>query len=101
MSLHEWEDGRYVGGDDSTVLAKAYEHGLTLVTHDQTTIPPLLVYWGERGVSHAGVVFGSVHTILTSDIGAIARALVQIWHRYADRDWTNHIAYLTRSSDDG
>ncbi len=102
ISLPEWGKGRYVGADDRTILAAAYEQGLTLVTYDQKTIPPLLVAWGERATPHAGVVFGSIHTIPTSDIGslALARALVRLWRRDADLDWTNQVAYLTRGADD-
>lgn len=97
VSIRHWEDGRFMGAADDLVLAKAREQGLTLVTYDLKTIPSLLVRWGERGVPHAGVVFGDEHTIQTRDIGGIARALVHIWEEQGDLDWTNRVAYLARA----
>ena len=96
-SLYYWESGRFMGVDDAFVLAEAYEQGLTLVTYDLKTIPLLLVRWGERGIQHAGVVFGDEHTIETRDIVGVARALVQMWEEQGGLDWTNHIAYLNRA----
>ena len=90
-----------MGAADALVLATAYEQGLTLVTYDLKTISPLLVRWGERGIHHAGVVFGDEHTIETRDIGGVARALVQTWEEQGDLDWTNHIAYLNRAPERG
>ena len=98
VSMRQWEEGQYLGADDSIVLARAYEQKLTLVTYDQKTIPPLLVYWAQRDIPHAGVVFASTHTIPTSDIGAIARALAQVWQTQGDLDWVNRVVYLTRAS---
>lgn len=97
MSINAWEDGQYVGQDDSAILIRAYERGFTLVTYDQATIPPLLVSSGERGTSHAGVIFASSRSIPTSDIGSIARALVRMWDQQRELDWTNRIAYIVRS----
>ncbi len=101
VSLYDWEDGQYVGVADGLILAQAHEQGLTLVTYDMKTISPLLVRWGERGVPHAGVVFGDTRTIPTNDFGGIARALVRLWQEQGDLDWTNHIAYLNRAPERG
>jgi hypothetical protein len=95
-SLNHWENGQYRGLDDGVILAKAHKQGLTLVTYDLKTIPPLLVQWVQRGIPHAGVIFGSSHTISTSDIGALARALIHVWQEYGDLDRTNRVAYLTK-----
>ena len=97
VSLYDWEDGQYVGGDDSVILVRAYEQGFALVTYDMKTISPLLVRWGEKSIPHAGIVFGDTHTIPTSDFGGIARALVRLWHDRGDLDWTNYVAYLERA----
>jgi hypothetical protein len=97
VSMNHWENGQYKGLDDDVVLAKAHEQGLNLVTYDLKTIPPLLVQWGHLGIPHAGVIFGSSHTISTSNIGAVARALIHVWQEYGDLCWTNRIAYLTRT----
>ena len=97
VSMNHWENGQYKGLDNGVVRAKTHEQGLTLVTYDLKTIPPLLVQWAQRGIPHAGVIFGSSHTISTSDIGAIARALIHVWLEYGDLDWTNRVTYLTRT----
>jgi len=97
ISLYRWEDGRYVGGADSLIVARAYEEGLTLVTYDLKTIPRLLVRLAERGNSHAGVVFGDNRTILPNDISGVARALVRLCQEQGDVDWTDCVAYLERA----
>jgi hypothetical protein len=94
--MNHWENGQYKGLDDDVVLAKAHEQGLTLVTYDLKTIPPLLVQWDQRRIPHAGVIFGSSHTIATNNIGALARALIHVWQEYGDLDRTNRVAYLTK-----
>jgi hypothetical protein len=38
----EWENGDFLGQEDSTCLQEAATQGLTLVTYDRRTIPPLL-----------------------------------------------------------
>jgi hypothetical protein len=55
----EWEDGYFLGQEDSACLREAAAQGLTLVTHDRRTIPPLLKTWAEEGRTHGGVVFGT------------------------------------------
>jgi hypothetical protein len=97
ISVYRWEDGRYSGKRDDDILIHASEQGLTLVTYDLKTIPLLLVRWGERGVVHAGVIFGDDHTVAAANIGGVARALVQMWEEQGGLDWTNHIAYLNRA----
>lgn len=101
VSVYRWEDGRYSGRRDDDILTHAHEQGLTLVTYDLKTIPLLLVRWGERGIAHAGVIFGDDHTVAAANIGGVARALVQTWEEQSDLDWTNHIAYLNRAPERG
>jgi predicted nuclease of predicted toxin-antitoxin system len=96
-SLHAWRDGALMGQEDSHVLRAAHEDGLTLVTYDQRTIPPLLVEWGAQGVSHSGVVFVGEETVAPSDIGGLIRALVVLWQEQASLDWADRIAFLRRS----
>lgn len=56
-SIAEWEDGGLPGKDDSACLLEAAEQGLTVVTYDRRTIPPLLKSWIEEGRRHGGVIF--------------------------------------------
>ena len=65
----EWEDGYFLGQEDSPCLREAAVQGLTLVTYDRRTIPPLLKTWAEEERIHGGVVFVDEKTISPADIG--------------------------------
>jgi hypothetical protein len=56
-SIVEWEQGSFFGQEDSACLQEAFVQGLTLVTYDRRTIPPLLKTWAEEAQSHVGVIF--------------------------------------------
>ncbi len=94
--LAEWEDGRFLGQDDSTCLEHAAELGLTLVTYDRRTIPPLLKTWGEAGRDHSGIIFIDDKTISLADIGGQVRSLSHLAKATAKCDWTNRICSLQR-----
>lgn len=93
-SVARWQGGVYLGQTDAALLRAASEHGLTLVTYDQKTIPPLLVAWAMEGTGHAGVVFVDDKTILPRDIGGLVRALCFLWDGAKEADWTNRVAFL-------
>ena len=48
----EWENGHFLGQEDSPCLREAAAQGLTLVTYDRRTIPPLLKTWAEEERTH-------------------------------------------------
>src|SRR5258708_25458423 len=73
--LAEWESGRFLGQADSLLLEEAAARGLTLVTYDRKTIPPLLKAWAETGRGHSGVVFVDEKSVAPSDFGGLIRAL--------------------------
>ena len=91
-----WENGRFVGQDDAACLEHAAEQGLTLVTYDRRTIPPLLKDWAEAGRKHGGVIFVDEKTISAADIGGQVRALSKLIREGADWDWTNRTCFLQR-----
>jgi hypothetical protein len=95
-SMAEWENGRFLGQDDSACLEHAAELGLTLVTYDRRTIPPLLKAWGEAGRDHSGVIFIDDKTISLADIGGQVRHLSRLAIATAKWDWTNRICFLQR-----
>ena len=93
-SMTEWEEGKFLGQEDSSCLLEAAFQGLTLVTSDRRTIPPLLKAWAEAGRRHGGVIFVDEKTISPADIGALIRALAELT-KIADRlDWTDRITFL-------
>jgi hypothetical protein len=94
--MAEWEDGNFLGQDDSACLREAAAMGLTLVTYDRRTIPPLLKAWAEEGREHGGVVFVDEKTISQANIGGLVRALTELARETIDWDWTNRVYFLRR-----
>ena len=94
VSLYEWREGTFVGIADTHVLRAATAEGLTLVTYDRKTIPPVLVKWGASGISHGGVVFVDNFTIPSNDFGRLVRALIHYWDQENEGDWTDRIGFL-------
>jgi hypothetical protein len=92
----EWEEGSFLGREDSACLREAATQGLTLVTYDRRTIPPLLKPWAEEERAHGGVVFVDEKTILPADIGGLVGALTRLARETGDWDWTNRIYFLRR-----
>jgi hypothetical protein len=96
VCLAEWENGEFLGQSDSACLQQAAAHGLTLVTYDRRTIPPLLKAWGEEGQKHGGVIFVDEKTIPPADVGALVQALSNFFRKAAKWEWTNRICFLRR-----
>jgi hypothetical protein len=94
--LVEWENGHFLGQADTLCLREAAAQGLTLVTYDRRTIPPLLKTWAEEGRTHGGVVFVDERTISPADIGGLVWALTGLARETGDWDWTNRICFLRR-----
>jgi hypothetical protein len=94
--MAEWEDGGFLGKDDSACLLEAAEQRLTLVTYDRRTIPPLLKNWAEEGRRHGGVIFVDEKTISPADIGGLVRALFQLFKETGKWDWTDRVYFLRR-----
>ena len=94
--LAEWEDGEFLGQQDSACLRQAARQGLMFVTYDRRTIPPLLKIWAEEERKHGGVIFVDEKTILPSDTGGLVRALGNLFKKAAKWDWTNRVCFLRR-----
>jgi len=95
-SLAEWEAGSFLGQDDSICLEEAFRQGLTLVTYDRRTIPPLLKRWAEEAHRHAGVIFIDEKTISPADIGGLVKALGSLVRETRSWNWTDRIVFLRR-----
>lgn len=94
--IAEWQNGAFLGSDDSDILEHAAAEGLTLVTYDRRTIPPLLKTWAEAGRDHHGVVFVDEKTISPADIGGQVRALSNLVRGAGRLDWTNRVCFIER-----
>jgi hypothetical protein len=95
-SMPEWEGGNFLGQEDSACLQEAALQGLTLVTYDRRTIPPLLKSWAEEGRRHAGVIFVDEKTISPADIGGLVRALSILAKEARKWDWKDRVCFLQR-----
>jgi len=95
-ALTEWEDGRFLGLDDTSCLLKAASQQLTFVTYDRRTIPPLLKIWAEEERTHAGVIFIDEKTIPQANIGRLVNALSRIFRESGAWDWTNLVCFLQK-----
>jgi hypothetical protein len=92
----EWENGIFLGQEDSACLREALVQKLTLVTYDRRTIPPLLKNWAEEGRRHGGVIFVDEKTIAQADIGGLIQSLDRLVKETRDLDWTDRIYFLRR-----
>lgn len=94
--LVEWEGGRFLGQEDSAILQEAAAQGLTFVTDDRRTIPPLLKTWAEEERTYGGVIFVDERTISPADIGGLVWALTRLAGETGNWDWTNRVYFLRR-----
>jgi hypothetical protein len=94
--MAEWENGSFLGLDDAVLLAKAALHGLTLVTYDRRTIPPLLMAWAQEDRTHGGVIFIDEKSIAPRDIGGLVRALLHLYKAAGRWEWSNRVCFLRR-----
>ena len=92
--MKEWKNGGFLGREDSLCLEEAARQGLTLVTYDRRTIPPLLKAWAEEERNHAGVIFVDEKTISPADIGGFVWALTRLARETGKWDWTSRICFL-------
>jgi hypothetical protein len=92
----EWEDGYFLGQEDSACLREAATQRLMLVTYDRRTIPPLLKTWAEEERTHGGVIFVDEKTISPADIGGLVWSLTRLARKTGNWDWTNRIYFLRR-----
>jgi hypothetical protein len=97
-SVHDWRDGAFLGADDRALLLAAADAGITLVTYDQKTIPPLLTEFVLSGLHHGGVIFVDYRTIPTRDFGGLVISLITFYDRTDEWDWTDRTAFLDRAA---
>jgi hypothetical protein len=92
VCLAVWERGAFLGPQDSVCLQHATAQGLTLVTYDRRTIPPLLKVWAEEARKHGGVIFVDDQTISPADTGGLVRALSELARTTSRWDWSDRVA---------
>ncbi len=96
VCMAAWEQGEFLGQQDPVCLQHAVVQGLTLVTYDRRTIPPLLKVWAEEGRKHGGVIFVDERTISPANTGGLVRALSELARITARWDWSDRVCFLRR-----
>lgn len=92
-SIYTWRDGAYVSASDDALLAAARADGLVLVTYDIRMLSDWsFVFGGDP--PFAGVVFVDSDTVPLGNFGGLVRALIELWDRHADEDWSCRIVFL-------
>jgi hypothetical protein len=93
-SMPEWEDGAFLGQEDSVILQEAFVQKLPLVTYDCRTIPTLLKSWAEAGRQHAGVIFVDEKTISPASLGKLVECLDKLVRETRHWDWIDLLFFL-------
>ena len=93
-SVQLWRKADLRGKADELVLAAAHEEGLTLVTYDQKTIPPILMELALREEHHSGVIFLDRNTIASDNVGALVKALIAFHDQYQSLPWEDLVMFL-------
>ena len=96
VCMAAWEQGEFLGQQDSLCLQQAAVQGLTLVTYDRRTIPSLLKVWAEEERKHGGVIFIDEKTISPADTGSLVRALSELAKTTTRWDWSDRVCFLRR-----
>ena len=94
--LSTWGGGEFLGQPDAVCLERAALHGLTLVTYDRRTIPPLLKKWAEEERTHGGMSFIDEKTISPAETGALVSALDKLAREMGTWNWTSRVCFLRR-----
>ncbi len=94
VCMAEWANGTLLGQPDSAYLQEAATQGLTLVTYDRRTIPPLLKTWAEEGRKRGGLIFVDEKSITATEIGRLVRALSGLSRKTAKWDWADRVGFL-------
>lgn len=95
-SLHHWMGGRLLQQPDERILSEAHRAGMTLLTFDLATIPPLLAEKLALGEEHGGVIFVSTKSFSQNDHGGLIRAILECWPEWSKGPWTNRVEFLRR-----
>jgi hypothetical protein len=97
VHIAKWEDGSWLGLDDSALLVACAEHGLILVAFDRATLPWHAGQVVRAGETHGGLVLFR-RTVRSTDCGQQARLLTAFWSGDGSKwDWRNRIVYLPKS----
>jgi hypothetical protein len=93
-AMEDWRSGQFMGAPDAIFIPAAAGDGLTVLSYDLRSIPPLLKMWAAHGIDHLGIIFVDGKTIPSHDFGGLVRAIGQLWEDERDADWRNRVMFL-------
>jgi len=94
ISIHDWENGRFLGMSDGEILRAAAQQNLTLVTYDQSTVLMHMAEFVHEGYDHGGIIVIDARKIAQRDIGGLLKVLCWIWDAEAKPDWRNRTGFI-------
>lgn len=94
--LADWHQGQWREGADHDILLAARLEQRTFVTYDLKTIVPLLRWFAEEELDHAGVILVDDKTIPQWDVGRLTNALAKLWQAENKRPWVNRVHFLQK-----
>lgn len=94
IPMREWQNGRFMGVDDSVWIPELIRDKYTLVTYDRASIAPYLRQLADQGQDHAGIIFIDHKSIPQGNFGLIVKALLYIWKNESKATWKNRVIYL-------
>jgi hypothetical protein len=98
VHIADWQDGSWLGLDDTALLMACAEVPLVLVAFDRATLPWHAGQVLRAGESHGGLVLFR-RTVRSIDYGHQARLLTGFWSADGHAwDWLNRIVYLPTST---
>ena len=97
IHIARWQDGSWLGLDDTALLMSCSEAGLVLIGFDRATLPWHAGQVLRAGEDHGGLILFR-RTVRSTNYGEQARLLTGFWldHGHA-WDWMNRIVYLPKS----
>lgn len=97
VHIATWQDGSWLGLDDSALLMACAEARLVLVAFDRATLPWHAGQVLRAGEDHGGLVLFR-RTVRSTDYGHQARLLTGFWTAEGRSwEWLNRIVYLPKS----
>jgi hypothetical protein len=97
VHIAAWQDGSWLGLDDSTLLVACAEHALVLVAFDRATLAWHAGQVLRAGGDHGGLVLFR-RTVRSTAYGDQGRLLTGFWTEEGRAwDWVNRIVYLPKS----
>ena len=97
LHIARWQDGSWLGLDDTALLISCAEARLVLVGFDRATLPWHAGQVLRAGESHGGLILFR-RSVQSTNYGEQACLLTGFWFNEGPAwDWTNRIVYLPKS----